>query len=384
MVIQKDLINANQNLKVEKVSETMLKDLKDKLNILNQTGKFNIDPDAYANISDFRNFLSYIKNLKTYEGLNEMVKAKGHSIAHHTYLNSFKVGLTFVLDIPDNKNLLNTKDLVTIGRYITKEKNIQSIKVENIIKNWAKYSIEIDQALSLLEKKHSGFMDILKRNDELTTKVLKYLLTEQEDIGEIVSSLSRNESNYLFNRNGLFKITQEPSEGDIKQLNNDELPVYVIATFFEIVYRDNIENIIREEYRKRAGEGMGEESFETIAPIELDSDSVHEVVNELDDDDEYQFEEARQINSLDDTIDIEKEYEIANVRKPSVMITQFGDEDDIDEKVKEYITSWDKMGISSDESKIKLSVTLISVAKGLLKNIDNIPDELKNMFNEEL
>lgn len=378
MAIKKSVMTA-EKLGIKVISSDMLDHLRNKIDILNQTGEFSMDQELYSNMSEFRIFLNYIKSLKTYSELNKLVKTKDYSQQQHSYLSSFKTGLIFMLNIQDDKKLLSVRDLVTLGRYINKQKDYHSVKIENIIRSWGKYKKEISEAIVMLEDKHPRFLDILKRSDDLTTKVFKYLLMEQEDLGEIIENLRRNEVNYLFDKHHFYKISTDKTENYSTEISSEDIPKYVIATFFEIVYRSNIEDIIQKNIQKNVENQIEIEAIETIAPVDDENDNNYEVINTLDDEDEEEYnDDETSSNSLDEVIDMQVEIPIVNTKKPILTIMQFDEDDDIDEKVKEYKNIWEKMGIETPDSKLKLSITLISLAKGLLNDVGEIPSELRD------
>jgi len=384
MAFEDNKLQKKVNVTVVPVTSIMLTDLLEKVKLLDETGAFEIDHESLNKLDNFKTYISYFTSLKKLAELREHSKNK-RKPSYLIHLENFKRGLMFLLRIPDNNFIIGQQELRLLGKYLKKTNKDDSAELNDIVKSWAKYGQLTDKAVRMIDKKHEGFIDFFKGLREFKVFLFNYILENEKNISEIIDSLKNNNSTYIINHNNFFSISDIKEEKSTL-LNDNEIPLYIIAYFLEISKRDKIEELDILNAQKNAMEIVkkGKDNIEINEEKSRNDDYItsDNSTNDFFNEEETRIETPiKTPDSLDDFEDDGIEIPVINRNKPSIFITVVDTEGDFQDEVNNTVKQWERLGIDNSQMKRDLALTLLAYIKRLS---NDLTEEDKEKINQSI
>jgi len=377
-----DVQKKDDSIVMSQVTPDMLGTLLRKVKTLDETGEFDIDYKSIDKMENAKNFMGYYLSLKKIAELRKESKGK-RKPTYLTHLENFKRGLTFLLGIPNNVNIINQHELRLLGKFLKKTNKDGSSEMEDIVRSWAKYSTLTDNAISVINKKHDGFNDFFKSHRDFKKSLFNYLLENEMNIDEMINSLKENEELYLSNHNNFYLITDLKEEDNVL-IQTEELPSLVMTYLMEASHREKIEELDISNAQKRAIEEI--KSKNTNYEEEDQKEDIPDMpetpsTSFFDDDEETSLEKPNRGQSLDDFDDDfdDTQVTVINNNNPGVFISFLDVSEDYNNQIDKTVQQWEKSGINNSKMKGDLAVTLLAYVKSLS---DDLTKDDKDRVND--
>jgi len=362
----------DKSIAISNVTPDMLDDLLSKINILEETGFFEIDYDTLNKLENYRIYVGYFLSLKKYADLKKLSEGRNKP-SYLVHLENFKRGLLFLLRIPDNKMIIPHMELRKLGKYLKKNGNDNSSELEDIVKAWAKYRYIAHDAIMLIEKKHNGYIDFYKNIKDILQDLLIYILENSKNINHIIELLNDGKPVFVKNTNNFYQIVKRKEENSF-EIQLEDFPLYVLATMLEGSKRGRIEELDILNTQKNARKQI--ETIEITPPqIEIENEITSDAKDDFFDNDitDPGLDTTMQ-NSKFPTLDLGAENKI------SLFVGVIDITNNYKSEIKNAIKNWERFGINDNNKKTDVIITLLAYIEELSEDLDKNSKERVDAF----